>query len=385
MVKIMIKRIFHPIGQGAFYSERHENFNIVYDCGNWKNTKLADKVVKQSFKEGESIDILFISHFDYDHVNKIKTLKEHTKIKKVVMPLLHDNEKHLLMNIYRLLVFNILTIISNPKDFFGHETEIITVNYTDNIESPADIDSSPQKNINELTSSTIQSGTTLIQKFENYDWIYIPYNYCHKDRNKKLEDLLVKHGFDVKKFKHDPEYTTRKVTLNRAKLKKIYSALDGNINQNSMLLYSGVWPTSPKLSHWHLLAHYLTVWYTDRYAWHEMCHEVLRDMRDDNENKVGCVYTGDCDLNKVDIKLIFQHYWKYVSTIQLPHHGDVKSYNNKTLGGQNYLCPISVGINNTYGHPSPSVISDIICNGSCPILVTESLSSYYIEHIEEWH
>jgi hypothetical protein len=45
----MIQRIFHPIGQGAFYSERHENINIVYDCGNWKNTKLADRVVKQSF------------------------------------------------------------------------------------------------------------------------------------------------------------------------------------------------------------------------------------------------------------------------------------------------------------------------------------------------
>ena len=33
----MIQRFFHPVGQGAFYSERHEyqgsDLNIVYDCG----------------------------------------------------------------------------------------------------------------------------------------------------------------------------------------------------------------------------------------------------------------------------------------------------------------------------------------------------------------
>lgn len=30
----MIQRIFHPVGQGAFYSERHiqHDINIVYDC-----------------------------------------------------------------------------------------------------------------------------------------------------------------------------------------------------------------------------------------------------------------------------------------------------------------------------------------------------------------
>ncbi len=78
----MIQRKFHTIGQGAFYSERHENFNIVYDCGTeWKNRakKTLDRVITQSFSEDDTIDILFISHFDYDHVSKIHTLKEHVK------------------------------------------------------------------------------------------------------------------------------------------------------------------------------------------------------------------------------------------------------------------------------------------------------------------
>jgi len=97
----MIKRIFHPIGQGAFYSEQDENFNIVYDCGTeWKNRgkKSIDKMIKQSFSKDDEIDILFISHFDYDHVSKIKVLRDHVKtIKKVVMPLLFESEKNLLL------------------------------------------------------------------------------------------------------------------------------------------------------------------------------------------------------------------------------------------------------------------------------------------------
>ena len=70
-----ITRIFHPVGQGAFYSERHtignENFNIVYDCGSLSSK--IDSVV-QDFADQNEIDVLFISHFDQDHVNKIKLL-----------------------------------------------------------------------------------------------------------------------------------------------------------------------------------------------------------------------------------------------------------------------------------------------------------------------
>ena len=123
----MIQRIFHPIGQGAFYSERHDNINIVYDCGTeWKNraNKTYNKIINQNFKTNDVVDILFISHFDYDHVSKIKILKENVKeIRMVILPLLHDEEKILLTNIYRVLKFNILTLINNPQQFFGEKNK----------------------------------------------------------------------------------------------------------------------------------------------------------------------------------------------------------------------------------------------------------------------
>ena len=75
----MIQRIFHPVGQGAFYSERHENHNIVYDCGTDyfnRGKKGIKNTISQSFSKDEIIDILFISHFDYDHVSLIEHLKK---------------------------------------------------------------------------------------------------------------------------------------------------------------------------------------------------------------------------------------------------------------------------------------------------------------------
>lgn len=107
----MVKRIFHPIGQGAFYSERHDGFNMVYDCGGLPKTKLSEKLVKQSFRKSDSIDILFISHFDSDHINQIATLKNHcSKIKVVVLPLLEEFEQKMLTFIYRSIDRSILQL-----------------------------------------------------------------------------------------------------------------------------------------------------------------------------------------------------------------------------------------------------------------------------------
>ena len=373
----MIERIFYPIGQGAFYSEKHNNFNIVYDCGNWKNTKLADKVVKQAFLKDEVIDILFISHFDYDHINKISTLKEHTRIKKVIMPLLHNDEKILLINFYRALNFQILTLIENPQEFFGEETQIITIEASENNENPISDNIEPI-DLDNLINTRIKSGSILRKRFDTYEWVFIPFNYEYKNRNNKLENLLSKNGFDVDKLKTDPTYTINKVISKRKKLKDIYTKVGGNINQNSMLLYSGINHLHEDCEQETFSFDYVYRYYTcdDEFhhiRWHRMKEEGCR---------VSCIYTGDTDLNIVNIKSIYQNFWQSVGTIQIPHHGDIKSFDKSILDDRYYWCPISVGEKNTYGHPSSTLISQIISQDSCPILVTENLSSGFIEHIK---
>lgn len=72
-------RTFHPIGQGGFYSERfifqgEDNINIIYDCGSATGVKNVKQEIAATFKKGEVIHALFISHFHADHINGIEYL-----------------------------------------------------------------------------------------------------------------------------------------------------------------------------------------------------------------------------------------------------------------------------------------------------------------------
>ncbi|TXT62334.1 MAG: hypothetical protein BAJALOKI1v1_970002 [Promethearchaeota archaeon] len=375
----MIKRIFHPIGQGAYYSERFKDFNIVYDCGNFHDTKLGDKVVKQSFRRNDEIDILFISHFDKDHISKIKTLKDHIKkIHRVVMPLLDKEERILLANVYRALDFDdIVELVNNPKLFFGEKTNIIKVKETDNPNEPIsrepelDENKKDEYNIDKdlIKDIVIPSGSKLITKF---DWVYMPYNHKYNTRNKQLKEELKNEGFDVEKLKNNEDYTlheiAKDISINPAsigrKFNKIYKKLDGTINENSMLLFSGpIISNHPKRIRRRIYQNTFFPFYYPVYYL----------------NEIACIFTGDSDLTKILIKDIFQHYWNDVGTIQIPHHGSINNFNSEILEDKNYCCPISFGLNNNFGHPSSKIIADILSNHCCPFLVTEKTNSTYTE------
>lgn len=352
----MIQRTFHPIGQGAFYSERHSNYNIVYDCGNWKRTKLSSMVVQQSFHTNESIDILFISHFDADHVNKVSILKSHCRrIHNVVLPLLHENEKNLLMSFYLSLgKTEAVNIISNPQSFFGDETNLIFVDPSDNVEGNIqefNIENFKRPNNGKIFS--ISSNTQIFSRAAN--WFFLPFNYSYINRNIELQQLFIANGLDIDLFQNDLNYAI----LHRSKIKKIYNSITGQINQNSMMVYSGpVGNNFTDIKSYH-------------YRWHYW----------DQTYRSGCVYSGDSDFNIVNIRVVFQRFWDKVGTVQIPHHGDIKCFNTNFLDGRMYFCPISVGTKNTYGHPSTIVRSSILANSSHPIEVTEYLNSGFIQII----
>lgn len=375
-----IIRTFHPVGQGAFYSERHEQFNVVYDCGTeYKNRfdKGIEQTVKTAFSKDDEIDILFISHFDFDHVCKISALKSSVKnIKKVILPLLHENEKTLLINFYQTLEdgLDVIRLVNDPEEFFGESTTIIQVKLSENNESPINenIESIEIDSIN-VDTKTIESGRRIKKAFKNYEWVYIPYNYDYKNRNSDLETELIKAGFDVSKMKNDTTYSLSMAINKRKNLRNIYDSLTGKINQNSMVVYSGkINLCKDKFRIYNL---FLNVCCMDNYFHHKFWRKYFY------ESKVSCIYTGDTDLNIVKIKSIFGKFWDSVGIVQIPHHGDIKSFDTDILDIQKF-CPISVGKNNTYGHPSDKVIIDILSQDSCPILVTEDKNSIFIQVIE---
>jgi len=383
-------RTFHPVGQGAFYSEKHDGFNVVYDCGNWRNSKKATSVVKNSFKLNDVIDILFISHFDYDHVSKINVLVNNFKIRHVVMPLLHDEEINILTNIYRALGNNVLNLLRTPERYFGKNTKVIRV-AASNINGEDLLEERPVILVDRLKNGdTIQSGCILKASLKFHEWCFIPYNHENATRRIELERGLLSSGltrFDLMKIKEDPNYTIKKIVddigLEKSKggkkFRDIYEGITGGININSMLVFSGPHCGTKVGRRNYYAAIGWCKCFPDMYS-----TSGLRRYEYCVSPRIACVYTGDCDLNLVKPKQIYRDFWECVGTIQVPHHGANSNFCLDILDGSHYFFPISVGLKNTYSHPCKNVIADISRNGSTPVCVTEEPSSEFKQHFEYW-
>lgn len=98
---------WHPVGQGLFYTgtihlnrdeEMVPDFKMVFDCGSFNYSSCDEEVdwFKQHCLRSDTdrIDLLVISHFDADHVNKLDHLLDGgRKINKLVMPYITFKER----------------------------------------------------------------------------------------------------------------------------------------------------------------------------------------------------------------------------------------------------------------------------------------------------
>lgn len=170
---LRLDRVFHPVGQGGFYTERfyfkEKNiFNVVYDCGSLYGTNkpapdFARDIVKKEFKQGERINILFISHFDLDHVNMIKDLQ--AEIDNVVMPLMSDKKLNSLILLNESLLGDgkiIREIISGTYNKIN-KSKKIWIRQTSNIEREDD----SYELIEESENSVIvDSGVNILNEYQ---------------------------------------------------------------------------------------------------------------------------------------------------------------------------------------------------------------------------
>lgn len=346
-----IIRTFYPIGQGGFYTEKHIdiNINVVYDCGTKSSGGQIEKKIRNAFHK-ETIDILFLSHFDEDHVNKIHLLQETNTIRMVVLPLLEKIDKILLLNIYSSLGFTTVSNLLRSPDEFFRGSKIIYVR-AGNEESDGEEDD--VLSIDQLMGADeSEYDSRLTIKIEDY-WEYIPYNHEGNNRIGEFLELLKKEGLDIDNLKNDISY----VESNKQIIREKYHEVSGNINENSLLVYSGPAENTSfnfRVIDWHFL---LT-------------------------NKAGCIFTGDCNFNKVRIKEVYKKKWNEVGTVQVPHHGACKDFNADFLNDGKFICPVNFGNSNSYGHPSIKALETITVNCSIVKLITENTESLYIQNIK---
>lgn len=79
------ERFIFPVGQGGFAGERIEDYVVVFDCGSISSTSMVESCIDRVYREIDHVDLLFISHFDNDHVNGIRYLLSYLTVKRAVV------------------------------------------------------------------------------------------------------------------------------------------------------------------------------------------------------------------------------------------------------------------------------------------------------------
>ena len=75
-------RFIFPVGQGGFALERIDDHVVVYDCGSDTSDSMVECCIDLVSSYIDHVDLLFISHFDKDHVNGIRYLLSKVKVSR---------------------------------------------------------------------------------------------------------------------------------------------------------------------------------------------------------------------------------------------------------------------------------------------------------------
>lgn len=411
-------RTFHPVGQGAFYSEtfrikmeskKDTAYRVVYDCGSKKDKQWLKSRVSGAFPDN-NIDILFLSHFHDDHYKGIENLNPKT----IVIPLLDEWDKVIFWIGKNLGKCSIdVNYAAKLKEKFSN-SRFIYIRALDEesrrTEEPTNIDNlftnayGTEDSVHDIT---FPSGIWL-KANAIPDWIYIPVNpKLDNSVTDRFKTLLADKGIDWEKLKKlDNQYFLE----HKKTLAKIYKDI-GDPNEFSIAVYSGPNPYKLRKVKRPIRLERLKIGnvyrncicYEPVSSWciHH-CPNFIENCRLHSHIKSGCLYLGDINLsndsNDLHSSLLQKLYSLFpieciqeIGTIQVPHHGSIdnyhsslKSYYDWTVGSWEELhgeifYVISVGESNNYGHPSAWVIKDLLDFDRTVVLVTETAGSIFIE------
>ncbi|GGK80588.1 hypothetical protein [Amphritea balenae] len=381
---LFVKRIFHPVGQGGFFTEElryhtahkknskkrtREVFRVAYDCGSVTSKVALEKQINTF--ENKIFDVLFISHFDTDHINGLKYLLTKCVVEKVVLPAIgHDEQIRLAVMYSNNKEFS--SFCADPAGYIrrasrnGEGTKIIFVKpYTgEGSGEELDLDEEPSSSI-----TTIDSGRIIKKKNLSLPWVYIPFNFEGENRAAEVAKTLgsmgvsIKTGQDLKNYLDDPNPKVKDDII------KAFKKIKGGPNTNSLTLYSG-----PDLDEQRQICWLVNIESKNFF------HSCSRNP--------ACIYLGDYDAGGGrkwrQLYENFESYWHYVGTIQIPHHGAKKNFNEKLCDNTSMFCVIASGLDNRYKHPHPDTLKSILNSKGMPILVNESDHSICHFEIRSW-
>ena len=434
-MEIRMTRTFANVGQGLFAIEKFYDrekviFCAVYDCGmgtgkqiNKEFKSIIDKNL--GGKETVLIDVLFVSHFDSDHVNGIPYILERYEVRNLVLPLIHDDVRALMVSKIvdkrdgdKRVEYDLLV---RPKEFVERYSKDLHIYYVRDEDSNGDtIDREDLVSYGECFLPKIGNPLKIDEK--TYIWEYIPYNlkinnyqkYLDKlqdlgQRDKFLSDVVRKtncsnafketkysdddlKGFICNLFNNLKEIGKMVENYDKIFFAEFYRRFiqycnhlpnsssiqdDKNLlNINSLIVYSGPINTNCKVTD--ACVRLICDDYNELYN----CYRFKFDKTNVNNcicirsmlNNAGCLFCGDVNGKEASFKQVLRNHESKLMCMQVPHHGSKHNNDVDTLKEYIYYV-ICAGENNRYGHPSASVIAMLMTKKKIYRIVTESEKS----------
>ncbi len=385
-MNLLFKRTFYPVGQGAFYAAEvyqqtpdsyRRLFRAVYDCGSSSagSPALIGNIIKEEMVDKE-VDVLFISHFDQDHIDQVKQLEP----KNVIIPYISDEQ---------LKVLEIFSDYFNEKQFdykaykgiegrFPNQPRLIYVRPFD--------EGHAQNWRNNLDLSE-QDGERKVDLASNsLIWATIP-----GERKKKLMEYVVfspKLGDFIEQFiekvNESPllDYETLNADENGGyitdpenfkELTRIYKELKLK-NEHSLVVYSNIVGEAENFCYFKFVSH------TALGSRLNPASPKMSLYAEYAKYPTGCVFFGDIS---VDRKWLNAFYNKLnnsqisqIGALQIPHHGAKSGNGDLILPASNAafkfpLCFACVGADNRYNHPCYKIIEALRDQGAEVVVINE--------------
>lgn len=378
-------RTFHPVGHGAFYTERfydehNQNVaNIVFDCGRFEAAKehwssqlykswIEDYVKNRSgLASCDEIDILFISHFHTDHINGIDYLLRNYTVKKVVLPAIDT------LTVFESIVYtdfiggDVDLVLSFFENFLegDDKNKVISVDIQD-VFKTGDVSESE---LQEVSVSDVKTPITtamalIVGAINRTRWKYIPYYRVDASKKTQLEkELLNSFPQSFTNGSIDASGILNTIKTKGVKVfKGVYEKVFGASKHNSysMTLFSGLSCGKRCFDDCHLKSSCL--------------FSEEDNVKNSQYCSVNCLYMGDyvaLGTGLCDARSFYGKIWNNVGLLQVPHHASEHNSNEKLYEDRERLCIISCDSHDKYDHPDANVLSAIRDKSSIPLIVTE--------------